>query len=78
MLSLGKKKLILENKSELLFVDVTPGDIKRLHDLKKGEHVVLLGTKDVKESGEGAISESADVDVLVRDNGEHIRLGSSR
>jgi hypothetical protein len=75
IISLGPQKLILQNKAELLFVDIPESDRERLSELQKGEHVTLLGTMEVSDSGHGDFSESADIDEVVQDNGHHIRLG---
>ena len=77
VLSSGPHKLILQEKGELLFVDIQDSDRERLSKLTKGEHVTLLGTTHLTDSGHGIQSETTDIDEVVRENGHHIRLGNN-
>ena len=75
--SLGKEKLIIENKGEILFLDLSATDRARLAPLEKGEQVTLLGKK-APASDNDSSSESFDVDEVVRANGDHIRMSNGR
>ena len=79
VVTLGQKKLILENEGEFLFLDVQASDHERLKDLKKGEHITLLGkTTETADNSSGSKSTSSEISEVVQDDGTHIRLGAAQ
>ena len=75
VVSVGKKNLILQDKSDVLFVSLDAIDRQRLKNLKKGEHITLLGKDQPDGHSTDNKATSLEIDEILLDNGTHIPLG---
>ncbi|MBV8938480.1 MAG: hypothetical protein JO089_01400 [Alphaproteobacteria bacterium] len=71
----GEKKLILQDKRDVIFINLDASDKELKKRIKKGEQITLLGQNDVVKDAKGHKTTSAEIDEIVLENGTHIPIG---
>ena len=75
LVSIGKEHLVMQSDDHVMFVSVDESSKEHLSGLlKQGDHITLLGKREVEEISPGRSRSSAEVTAIVKEDGTRIAL----